>query len=63
MYMTDKNRFERKKGTMASQQFAKTSDQEIEYLIERAVPENTKIATKYGMKSFNGKIKVLLVYP
>ena len=48
---------------MASRQFAEISDQEIEYLIERAVPEKTKIATKYGMKSFNGKIKVLLVYP
>ena len=43
---------------MASRQFAEISDQEIEYLIERAVPEKTKIGTKYGMKSFNGKIHV-----
>ena len=46
---------------MASRQFAaEILDQETEYLIERAVPEKTKIVTKYGMKSFNGKIHVYM---
>ena len=40
---------------MAARPFADISDEEIENLIERAVPEKTKIATKYGMKIFNGK--------
>ena len=54
--MTDKNRLEEKKETMASRPFAKISNQEIENLIERAIPDKTKTATKYGMKIFNGKI-------
>lgn len=41
---------------MASRPFANISDQEIENLLERAVPDKTKQATKYGMKIFNGKI-------
>ena len=40
---------------MAARPFADISDEEIENLIERAVPEKTKIAAKYGMKIFNGK--------
>ena len=40
---------------MAARPFADISDEEIENLIERAVPEKTKNATKYGMKIFNGK--------
>ena len=45
---------------MASRPFAEISDQEIENLIERAVPDKTKTATKYGMKFFNGKIHVYM---
>ena len=37
---------------MASRPFAEISDQEIENLIERAIPDKTKKATKYGMKIF-----------
>ena len=59
--MTDKNRLKgKKKETMASRPFAKISDQEIENLIERAVPDKTKTITKYGMNIFNGKIHVYL---
>ena len=43
---------------MASRPFANVSDQEIENLLERAVPDKTKQATKYGKKIFNGKIHV-----
>ena len=45
---------------MASRPFAEISDQEIENLIERAIPDKTKKATKYGMKIFNGKIHVYM---
>ena len=45
---------------MASWPFAEISDQEIENLIERAVPDRTKRATKYGMKIFDGKIHVYM---
>ena len=45
---------------MASRPFAEISDQEIENLIERAVPDKTKTATKYGMNFFNGKIHVYM---
>ena len=45
---------------MASWPFAEISDQEIENLIERAVPDRTKMATKYGMKIFVGKIHVYM---
>lgn len=47
---------------MASRPFADISDEDIEDLIERAVPEKTKTATKYGMKIFNGKIHIHLRY-
>ena len=50
----------RKKETMASRPFATISDQEIENLIERSIPEKKKTATKYGMKIFNGKIHVCM---
>ena len=40
---------------MAVRPFADISDEEIVNLIERAVPEKTKIDTKYGMKIFNCK--------
>lgn len=40
---------------MATRPFVDISEEEIENLIERAVPEKTKKATKYGMKIFNGK--------
>ena len=43
---------------MVSRPCAEISDQEIENLIERAVPDKTKTATKYGMKIFNVKIHV-----
>ena len=58
--MSDKSRLREKKETMASRPFATISDQEIENLIERAIPEKTKTATKYGMKIFNGKIHVCM---
>ena len=45
---------------MASRPFAEISDQEIENLIERAIPDKTKKATKYGMNIFNGKIHVYM---
>ena len=45
---------------MASRPFAEISDQEIENLTERAIPDKTKTATKYGMKIFNGKIHVYM---
>ena len=43
---------------MALRPLAEISDQEIESLTERAIPDKTKMATKYGMKIFNGKIHV-----
>ena len=49
-----------KKQTMASRPFAKISDQEIENVIEIAVPDKTKTATKYGVQIFNGKIHVYM---
>ena len=52
--------YEENKKTMASRPFAEISDQEIENLIERAILDKTKKATKYGMKIFNGKIHVYL---
>lgn len=51
----DKNRLDENSATMATRPFADISEEEIENLIEKAVPEKTKIATKYGMKIFNGK--------
>ena len=45
---------------MASQPFAEISDQEIENLTGRAIPDKMKMATKYGMKIFNGKIHVYM---
>ena len=45
---------------MALRPFAYVSDQEIENLLERAVPDKTKQAAKYGMKIFNGKIHVYM---
>ena len=45
---------------MASRPFAEISGQEIENLIERAIPDKTKKATKYGMKIFNGEIHVYM---
>ena len=45
---------------MALRPFAKISDQEIENLIERAVPDKTKMATKQRMKIFSGKIHVYM---
>ena len=50
--------FEEKKETMASRPFAEISDQEIENLTEKAIPDKTKTATKYGLKIFNGKIHI-----
>ena len=45
---------------MASRLIAEISDQEMENLTERAIPDKTKTATKYGMKIFNGKIHVYM---
>ena len=47
---------------MASRPFAEISDQEIENLAERAIPDKTKMVTKYGMKIFNGKIHVYYAF-
>ena len=52
--------FEEKKKTMASRPFAEISDQGIENLTERTIPDKTKTATKYGIKIFNGKIHVYM---
>jgi hypothetical protein len=35
--------------------FAKVSDEFLDNLLEKSIPEKTKTATKYGMKIFNGK--------
>ena len=51
----------KKKKTTVSRPFAEISDQ-IEKLAERAIPDKTKTATKYGMKIFNGKIHVYYVF-
>jgi hypothetical protein len=47
---------------MASQsRFAQISFEEIEQMKENAVPQNTKQATKYGVKLFKGMTFSLLI--
>ena len=47
---------------MASQsRFAQISFEEIEQMKENAVPQNTKHATKYGVKLFKGMTFSLLI--
>ena len=36
--------------------FASTSEKEILSMNEKAVPKNTKMATKFGLTVFNGKL-------
>ena len=46
---------------MAWRPFAEISDQDIENLMERAIPDNTKKATKYGMKILNGRVRYVYI--
>ena len=46
---------------MAWRPLAEISDQDIENLIERAIPDNTKKATKYGMNIFNGRVRYVYI--
>ena len=38
------------------------SEEELNALIQKAIPEKTKIARKYGLKNFKGKKKKNLKY-
>ena len=44
-----------KRNKMASR-FASVSEEEILSINEEAVPKNTKMATKFGVTVFNGKL-------
>ena len=44
-----------KRNRMASR-FASISEKEILSMIQEAVPKNTKMATKFGVTVFNGKL-------
>ena len=35
--------------------FSDVSEDELDCLLENAIPEKTKVATKYGIKIFQGK--------
>ena len=37
--------------------FSKVSEEELNALIQKAVPEKSKVATKYDIKIFKGKKK------
>ena len=39
---------------IAASRFASVSEEEINLVKENAIPRNTKHATKFGMKLFNG---------
>ena len=41
--------------------FTEVSQEDLELLLENSVPEKTKRATKYGMKIFNGNIRILIM--
>ena len=47
---------------MASTRFAEVMDEEINLLLDDAVPENTKHATKYGMKVFKFLLKQYIIH-
>ena len=39
----------------ASSRFRSVREEDLDSLLVEAVPEKTKVATKYGMKIFHGK--------
>ena len=41
----------------ASSRFRSVREEDLDSLLVEAVPEKTKVATKYGMKIFHGKNK------
>ena len=42
--------------------FSEVLEEELNTLIQKAIPEKTKIARKYGIKNFKGKKKMNLKY-
>jgi hypothetical protein len=40
----------------ASSRFSQVSEDELDCLLDKAIPEKTKVATKYGVRIFKGKI-------
>ena len=42
--------------------FSDVSEEELNALIQKAIPEKSKIARKYGTKNFKGKKKMYLKY-